>query len=223
MNPVQQTDEFCVLMPVYSHVNFRLQNLLHEMSIPVLANTGMSDIAMSRSLIISKALRETKVKRFLWLDADMVMKKEDMITMLTHPEPLVSGVYVNSEGNVCCRSEVNMPLPESGLIDIKWAGFGCVSMAREVAEAVVEGMPLLPVYNGVWPAFFPILVDADGNEVGVDNPKAVFWKTEDLSFFWRAKKKGYQAKLQCDVRLGHLKEVPLPVGMKPQVLDARGF
>jgi len=200
-----------ILIPVYHHINYRLQELLTRTQFPCIRAYGNSDIALCRSRLLTTAL-QTKATRFLWLDADMVIEEKDLFDMLTTDAPLLSGVYVTADCVPCLQTApeyVGKPLPESGRIPINWAGFGCVSMAREVAEAVVSRLPYLK--TGVWPAFFPMLLDESGKEVGASDPTAHHWYSEDMSFFKRARDAGYQAELQCDVRLGHLKEIPIPV------------
>jgi hypothetical protein len=182
------------------------------MQAPCIQNFGTSVIAMSRSVLATRALK-TKMKRFVWLDADMVLTENDLMQLATEEQPLVSGVYVSSNAEPCVGVAQNteQPLPESGYIPIEWAGMGCVSMAREVLEKVCEPLPLLPLHGGVYPAFADLFFDADRAVVFPDDPNAIFWFTEDLAFFWRARQAGFQPMLKCDLRVSHLKEFPLPV------------
>jgi hypothetical protein len=203
----------CVVMPVYSHVNYRLQNLLLEMQVPCIQNFGTSVIAMARSVLASRCLKVPNMKRFVWLDADMVLTRENLMQLATEENPLVSGVYVSSNAEPCVgvASNTEQELPESGYIPIEWAGMGCVSMAREVLEKVCEKLPLLPLHGGIYPAFADLFFNADRQVVYPDDADAVFWFTEDLAFFWRARQAGFTPLLKCDLRVAHLKEFPLPV------------
>jgi hypothetical protein len=205
-------DNVAVVMPVYSHVNYRLQHLLSTTQVPCIQNFGTSDIALARSVLASKCLR-TRFERFIWLDADMVLTESDLVQLATEENPLVSGVYVSSDATPCVgvTTEHEQVLPASGYIPIEWAGMGCVSMHRSVLEAVCDGLPMLPLYGGIYPAFAHLFFNADREPVLADDPSAVFWYTEDLSFFWRCREAGITPLLKCDLRVSHLKEFPLPV------------
>ncbi len=204
-------DKTAVVMPVYSHVNYRLQNLLLTAQVPCIQNFGTSVIAMARSILATRALK-TDMERFIWLDADMVLTYDHLMQLATEERPLVSGVYVSSNAEPCVGvGNQETVLPETGYLPIQWAGMGCVSMHRSVLERVCEGMPLLPLYGGIYPCFADLFLDADRRVVFPDDPSAVFWLTEDLAFFYRCREAGIEPMLKCDLRVAHLKEFPLPV------------
>jgi hypothetical protein len=205
-------EKTAVVMPVYGHVNYRLQNLLFMAQVPCIQNFGTSDIALARSVLAAGCLR-TDFRRFIWLDADMVLTMEQLMMLALEERPLVSGVYVSSDATPCVgvTTENEQVLPAEGYLPIEWAGMGCVSMDRSVLEKVCEGLPLLPLYGGIYPAFAHVFLNADREPVMPDDPSAVFWYTEDLSFFWRCREAGITPLLRCDLRVSHLKEFPLPV------------
>jgi hypothetical protein len=204
-------DNVAVVMPVYSHVNYRLQNLLLTMQVPCIQNFGTSVIALARSVLASRCLK-TDIQRFVWLDADMVLKPDDLMQLATEEKPLVSGVYVSSNAEPCVGvASTEQVLPETGYMPIEWAGMGCVTMHRSVLETVCENMAMLPMFGGIYPCFADLFLDADRQVVLPDDPKAVFWLTEDLAFFYRCRAAGITPELKCDLRVAHLKEFPLPV------------
>jgi hypothetical protein len=215
-------EDVVVVMPVFHHVDYRLQQVLSKAGAQVIANYGTSDIALARSYLITQVLKKLpNIKRMVWLDSDIVLTEEQLFRLAEHDEVLVSGVYVQSNGTPCVGTRTVMQLPESGLLEIDWAGFGCVSMAREVAEVICSKLPEVSLFGGVYPAFAHLAMSEDRFVVPFDDPRAKFWLTEDLSFFHRAREAGFTPMLQCDLRVAHVKEFPLPV--IPQSVIGKAF
>ena len=143
----------------------------------------------SRNQLCKQAL-ECKADYIMWMDSDMVFPKDTLTAMLEHMEDkdIVSGIYFKrvypfspviyetlfEEG----KATDYLDYPERSVFQAEGFGFGCVMMKTTVLIDML-------LNEGQW--FTPI------NNFG-----------EDLSFMWRAKKLGYKAYVDSNIRCGHI-------------------
>lgn len=143
----------------------------------------------SRNKLCKQAL-ECKADYILWLDSDMVFPKNLIEVMLNHMQDkdIVSGLYfkrvypfapvlnrtLNDNGTASDYDDY----PKNAVFECEGFGFGCVMMKTTILYDML-------LNNEFW--FTPV------NNFG-----------EDLSFMWRAKKLGYKAYVDSNIRCGHI-------------------
>lgn len=136
-------------------------------------------------------------KYLFFLDSDVIPPRDAVLRLLAHDLPIVSGVY-------CRRSPPHavpvmqdaggwvINLPASGLKEVNVVGAGCLLIRRDVLEHFVRE----PQRPGK--PFFDWRVDL----TGIPNTEPNM--SEDFTFCWAAKARGYKVMVDCSVRCKHV-------------------
>ena len=143
--------------------------------------------------------------RMIWIDSDMVWSPGDVMALLAHDRPIVSGIYPMSDGN-------NYTVVE----DLDYAHLATngtfkfmdkASMAAKQApfRASYTGFGFLAIKKGVmesmeYPWFQPRWVS---------NAQFHDFCAEDVGFCWTAQEKGHEIWIDPAIRVGHEKMVVL--------------
>ena len=148
----------------------------------------------------------------LFVDTDIEFMPEDVQALIDADVPIVGGNYVNrfavgeeplpvasvhlGDGEYGRATPVNVGT-DHGVVPVAGTGMGFTLIRREVLEALE--------YGPLWP-FAEVAVP--GSEVGAvsEEAKAITHLiSEDITFCWRARKRGFESYVDLDVRLRHHK------------------
>ena len=141
----------------------------------------------------------------VWIDSDMVWKPDDIMTLINHNKPIVSGTYLMSDGN-------SYPIVEN--LDFKHlSSIGTFKfMDREAMQqktspffANYTGFGFLAIKAGVietmeYPWFRPRWI-TDGNFHD--------FCAEDVGFCWSAQELGHEIWVDPSINVGHEKTLIL--------------
>jgi hypothetical protein len=154
------------------------------------------------------SVAEPKLDGMLFVDTDIIFTVADVKAIMSHPYPIVGGVYMNhdysdspdetfpvfnvGEGKDLRRGSlgdlVGSDGPRVEPFRVSGVGMGFTYVRREVLEDLDTG-PL-------WP--FAEYEDGFGNALG-----------EDIGFCFRARERGWTIWVDPSIRLGHMKEAIL--------------
>lgn len=141
----------------------------------------------------------------VWIDSDMVWRGEDVLRLLAHGKPIVSGAYPMANPNefpivesldydrlleqgsfrFMGRDEIGArtdPFP------VSYVGFGFMAIARGVIERMEY-----PWFRPMW----------------VDKGDFLEFTAEDVGFCWQAQQLGEQIIVDPTIRIGHQKSITL--------------
>jgi hypothetical protein len=203
-----------VLIPAYSHIDWRLSEVLKRSGLPCLLVHGCSDLVKARSRLLTDALR-VDTHRFLFVDADMVPTPAQLDELATSSHvtstSALTGCYLTQPDFIAAIAEDNQPIEleaEVRLIRGVAAGMGFAAVSRETVERIASKLPMVRDANGDrWhPFFLPFLVKHErSEELGGDE-----YYPEDYSFWWRVRALG-EAQLWIDTHMvvGHVRQMIL--------------
>lgn len=136
---------------------------------------------------------------YLSVDGDIGFKAEDALKLLASGKDIISGAYqyrcdankmvagtLNKNG--VCEHDTYLDWTETGIKKVDWAGSGFVLIKREVFEAVDY-----PWYQEG--------VTKYKDDRGVEQACYV---SDDIVFFTKAIKAGFEVYVDCDCRVAHL-------------------
>ena len=159
------------------------------------------------------AYKRGEVTHAFWVDDDMSIPPGGLRQLLSHGEKVVSGLYFTRDLNPCVFDidpEFSRwtEAPETGLHKVQCTGFGGLLMECDVLENMAE------VYDDV--AWFQTPHTYD------EEHKAAL-TGEDIFFYRRLMEMGYEAYLDCDVKLGHTIQLVLNEVMVKAVKGLEGI
>ena len=145
---------------------------------------------------LSLTFLESDCDTIIWVDSDISWEWADFERLLVMSEhhPIVCGAYTSKvDPPKFLITFDSMEYNESGLLPITSMGFGFVAIKREVFTKLQETTPTYYDKNKGKdiPAFFRIMLE-NGQYIG-----------EDIHFFFEAKKAGFQAWLDPEIKLAH--------------------
>jgi hypothetical protein len=153
-------------------------------------------------------------EKMIWVDSDNLITTPQVLRLLSHDVDMVGGWYrmysagaVNDDNNAACgswqhgdgKNEIrpfrvgeipNMPTDEKGLIEVDYAGFGCMAVKNGVFEAFE------------YPWFQSWLLEWEH-----EGERYADIMTDDSGFCFRARQKGFKVYIDPAVRLPHEKKV----------------
>ena len=203
-----------VLIPAYTHIDWRLSEVLRLIGIPLIHVHGASDLVAARSRLLTDALA-TPADTFVFIDADMLPTAEQIVRLIESnrltDHDAVSGVYAVGEGQVAAMTAngkpLELPSPES-YVRCLVAGMGFAVVTRNAVERLREQLPrVVDVGEKEWhPFFLPMVIEHPNIDGGPVNQ----YLSEDYSFWWRLKHQAnVQLWLDTQIVVGHCKSAPL--------------
>lgn len=141
----------------------------------------------------------------IWLDSDMVFTPDQVFKLISHGKDIVSGYYKMQSGKFPMieefpedYSKTGWPFMEesvlmkrksdrSGLFKVMFNGFGFFCIKQGVFESME-----FPWFRHDWYSF--------------ENRGCKFQLSEDISWCFNARAKGYDIWVDPDLRIGHYKE-----------------
>lgn len=141
----------------------------------------------------------------VWIDSDMVWRGDDVLRLLAHGKPIVSGAYPMANPNefpivesldydrlleqgtfkFMTRDEVGA---RTDPFAVSYVGFGFMAIARGVLERMEY-----PWFRPTW----------------VDKGDFLEFTAEDVGFCWQAQQLGEQIIVDPTIRIGHQKSITL--------------
>lgn len=173
---------------------------------------GDSLVARARNRLAAQFLR-TDCTHLLFLDTDLIFSNEQLRRLISHDEPIVAGLYPKKQIDlqwVCNHIEGSEP-DARGLQPVRYAGTGCLLIARAVLARMIAEYPEL--------AYDP----DDGDEPGTkwDFFSCGVWTcpetgrrrylSEDWWFCQRALDLGYQVLMDTGVVFKHVGQAVYPL------------
>jgi hypothetical protein len=175
---------------------------------------GDSLVSRARNRIAAKFLADPDATHLLFLDTDLIFSVEQIARLLSHEKPFLIGLYPKKQEELAwvCNTlkEFGGRDPETGLQRILYGGTGCMLIAREVFEAIMEKNPDLrydpddgeeqiPLYD-----FFKVGV----HESGTGRRR---YLSEDWFFCQLAAEAGYELHADTHVVLKHCGDAIFPL------------
>lgn len=183
---------------------------------------GDSLVSRARNVLAAEFLASDST-HLLFVDSDLVFSPEHVARLLSHDEPIVAGCYPKKQRELSWVCNVFDPPGEPdarGLHSVRYAGTGCLCIAREVFEAMLAR----------WPE---IAYDPDAGE-GESERWDFFavgpyqcpdtgrrrYLSEDWWFCQRALDLGYQIHMDTEVVLKHSGSAVYPIDdLEPVAVD----
>lgn len=151
-----------IIIPAYTHVDYRLERAMLEAGLPWLTLHEHSDLPRVRSLLIEQALR-TEAERVVLVDADTVPTAKVLLdlaeTVDVTPTRAVWGMYPLREGdrwsvNPLDAADAQRGLDESRPFRIRTGGLGLCAIHRQSLERLGATLPTIVEENGLrWRPF----------------------------------------------------------------------
>lgn len=142
-----------VALPIYGAVDpFFLQSivqLIHQppCHIQFAPLVGDSLVSRARNTLTAQFLR-SDCTHMLFIDSDLIFSCDHIRRIMSHPEPLVGGLYPKKQqGDVAwvINTHINPPPPtERGLQEVRYVGTGFMRIARHVFEDMIIGGAVQP-------------------------------------------------------------------------------
>lgn len=209
-------------LPVYGgyHPHFTgalMQYLTHRhrpYGLMVRPLVGDSAVGRARNRLAAQFLA-SDCTHLLFLDTDLVFGPADIQRLVDHPEPIVAGLYPKKQPSLAwvCNMLDPSPAPRpDGLQEVKYAGTGCLRIAREVFESMADAYPELEYqpddgeqFDGRMWDFFTMGVWRCP-ETGRRR-----YLTEDWWFCQRARDMGYPIWMDTQIVLKHCGDAVYPL------------
>ena len=188
---------------------FNLGKLLVRSGIPhgLLTQANSSLITHGRSKCANFFINNTDHEYLFFLDSDIGFNPEDVLKLLSHNEPIVSGTYPMKTIPIRYCVDVLQPEERKGdLLKVGGNGMGFVMIHRNVFTDIAKKFPYLKYTPATKDSNYP------PTEAEVHNSYHYFheekvgdaFKSEDQSFFHRARMLGYDVWLDTTIRLAHV-------------------
>lgn len=178
----------------------------NEISHGLLTLTNSSLITHARSKIANFFINNTEHDYLFFLDSDIGFDPEDVLKLLTHQVPIVSGAYPMKTIPEKYCIEVLQPEQRKGdLIKIAGNGMGFCLIHRQVFLDIAKQNPDLKYIPSDEHS------DTPHTQSEINNSYHYFaehkfnngFMSEDKSFFYRAQQVGYDVWLDTTIRLNH--------------------
>jgi len=188
---------------------FNLGKLLVRSGIPhgLLTQANSSLITQGRSKCANFFINNTDHEYLFFLDSDIGFNPEDVVKMLSSGVEIVSGAYpMKTIPLRYCISVVQPEQRKGDLLKIEGNGMGFVLIHRSVFINMAQRFPHLKYTPSAGDSNYP------PTEAEVHNSYHYFheekvgnaFKSEDQSFFHRARMLGYDVWLDTTIRLTHV-------------------
>jgi len=210
----------CIGLPVYGgyHPLFipGLLDLVRRppCSLHIAPMVGDSLVSRARNRIAATFLRSS-CTHLLFLDTDLIFSPEHVARLISHDIPFVIGLYPKKQAKLAwvCNTRADFPPrdPDTGLQRILYGGTGCMLIARQVFEAIIEKNPDLAYQPDDGEDDMPLY---DFFKVGVHHDPVVDrrrYLSEDWFFCQLAAEAGFPLYADTHVVLKHCGDAIYPL------------
>jgi len=200
-------------------VQMTMLNLMHQDKLIGLKSAKSCNIYVARNSCLSDGSSRKDQKpfeaiyddynRIIWVDSDNLISAEVVQKLIDHDVDIVAAWYrqyskgdISVDNKVACgrgtkafrvKDMPNLERNEKGLVEVDYAGLGCMVVKRGVFEALTY-----PWFSG------PVMNWTDKNGVECSD----IW-TDDAYFCHRAKEAGFKIYVDPDLQILHQKLVDL--------------
>ena len=172
----------------------------------LLTLTNSSLITQARSKIANFFINNTQHEYLFFLDSDIGFNPEDVLKLLSHQVPIVSGAYPMKIIPERYCIDVSQPEQRHGnLLKINGNGMGFVLIHRQVFIDIAKQYPELKYTPSDYHSDTPHTPAEMNNSYHyfAEHQGPNGFMSEDKSFFHRAKQVGYDIWLDTTIRLNH--------------------
>ena len=169
-----------------------------------LANSSL--ITQARSKIANFFINNTEHEYLFFLDSDIGFEPQDVIKLLSHQVPIVSGAYPMKIIPERYCIDVSQPEQRQGdLLKINGNGMGFVLIHRQVFLDIAKQYPGLKYVPSDYHSDTPHTSSEMNNSYHyfAEHKSQNGFMSEDKSFFHRASQVGYNIWLDTSIRLNH--------------------
>jgi glycosyltransferase involved in cell wall biosynthesis len=172
----------------------------------LLTLTNSSLITQARSKIANFFINNTQHDYLFFLDSDIGFNPEDVLKLLAHQVPIVSGAYpMKIIPERYCVDVIQPEQRHGDLVKINGNGMGFVLIHRQVFLDIAKQYPNLKYIPSDYHS------DTPHTEAEMNNSYHYFaehqtpnsFMSEDKSFFHRAQQVGYNIWLDPTIKLNH--------------------
>ena len=199
-------------MPVYGGYDpsfvSSLMHLLGKRPCPMVVRPCVGDslVARARNRLAAQFLA-SDCTHLLFLDTDLIFSPDHIARLVSHDEPIVAGLYPKKQTDLAwvCNLDEGSETDERRLHPARYAGTGCLLIAREVFEKIRELHPEIEYDpdNGDEPG-----VKWDFFRCGVFNRR---YLSEDWFFCQMALDAGYRIWMDTEVICKHVGQAVYPL------------
>lgn len=172
----------------------------------LLTLTNSSLITQARSKIANFFINNTNHEYLFFLDSDIGFKPEDVLKLLSHQLPIVSGAYPMKIIPERYCIDVSQPEQRQGdLLKINGNGMGFVLIHRQVFIDIAKQYPGLKYIPSDYHSDTPHTPEEINNSYHyfAEHQTQNGFMSEDKSFFYRAQQVGYNIWLDTSIHLNH--------------------
>jgi len=172
----------------------------------LLTLTNSSLITQARSKIANFFINNTEHEYLFFLDSDIGFNPEDVLKLLAHQVPIVSGAYPMKIIPEKYCIDVSQPEQRHGnLLKINGNGMGFVLIHRQVFLDIAKQYPNLKYIPSDYHSDTPHTPEEMVNSYHyfAEHQSQNGFMSEDKSFFHRAQQVGYNIWLDTTIRLNH--------------------
>ena len=172
----------------------------------LLTLTNSSLITQARSKIANFFINNTNHDYLFFLDSDIGFNPQDVIKLLSHQVPIVSGAYpMKIIPERYCIDVIQPEQRQGDLLKINGNGMGFVMIHRQVFLDIAKQYPGLKYIPSDYHSDTPHTSAEINNSYHyfAEHKKQNGFASEDKSFFYRASQVGYDVWLDTTIRLNH--------------------
>lgn len=172
----------------------------------LLTLTNSSLITQARSKIANFFINNTEHEYLFFLDSDIGFNPDDVLKLMSHQVPIVSGAYpMKIIPERYCVDVVQPEERHGDLLKINGNGMGFVLIHRQVFLDIARHHPNLKYVPSDYHSDTPHSPEEMNNSFHffAEQQSENGFMSEDKSFFYRAQKVGYNIFLDTSIRLNH--------------------
>lgn len=172
----------------------------------LLTLTNSSLITQARSKIANFFINNTEHEYLFFLDSDIGFNPDDVLKLMSHQVPIVSGAYpMKIIPERYCVDVVQPEERHGDLLKINGNGMGFVLIHRQVFLDIAKHYPNLKYVPSNYHSDTPHSPEEMNNSFHffAEQQSENGFMSEDKSFFHRAKQVGYNIFLDTSIRLNH--------------------
>tara|TARA_B100000902_G_scaffold120805_1_gene121045 strand:+ start:285 stop:938 length:654 start_codon:yes stop_codon:yes gene_type:complete len=172
----------------------------------LLTLTNSSLITQARSKVANFFINNTEHEYLFFLDSDIGFNPDDVLKLMSHQIPIVSGAYpMKIIPERYCVDVVQPEERHGDLLKINGNGMGFVLIHRQVFLDIAKHYPNLKYVPSNYHSDTPHSPEEMNNSFHffAEHQSENGFMSEDKSFFHRAKQVGYNIFLDTSIRLNH--------------------
>ena len=172
----------------------------------LLTLTNSSLITQARSKIANFFINNTEHEYLFFLDSDIGFNPNDVLKLMSHQVPIVSGAYpMKIIPERYCVDVVQPEERHGDLLKINGNGMGFVLIHRQVFLDIAKHYPNLKYVPSDYHSDTPHSPEEMNNSFHffAEQQSENGFMSEDKSFFHRAKQVGYNMFLDTSIKLNH--------------------